>query len=710
MDNTKSVHLTVEGMTCANCALSIAKYLQKQNCTDVNVDFASGAVVAQVPASVSIDSLGKGINNLGYKVVEEQSESTKPTIWQRWLSLEFLFFTSIVFTLPLIIGMFFPKLPFHQATIQLLLCLPVWLGGYLYLGKSAWSSMQMGVPNMNVLVLLGSSAAFLYSLLLMLQGKDHLYFETAATIITLVLLGNYLEKKAIHQTTSAMNDLVALQQISAQKITIIAGKENISRLNANLLGVGDQILVNVGDRVPTDGVIYWGNGALDEAMISGESLPVNKKSGDLLIAGTMVIEGSFKYRATAVGSHTTLAQIIDMVRRAQADQAPIQRLADRISAIFVPIIVSLSLLTFLINWYWQGELSVALLRAIAVVVVACPCAMGLATPTAMIVSIGRAARNGILIKGANTIEVLSKVKNILFDKTGTLTNGQFVLYQTQFHHSPETTNITPAFINGILLGLEQYSSHPIAVSLVRYFKEQQVQPHYFSHIEEKKSMGMSGKDFEGNEWALLSHTATQEQLSLPDKAANDDLFLLKNQQLVASFQLSDSIKPMAKETIAALQQEGIDSVMVSGDKSAKCHIVAQQIGIEHVYATQQPAQKLTLVEQFAQKNVIAIVGDGINDAPAMAKAQVSISFSNATQVAIQSAKVVLLQDKLPLIKEVISLSQRTMRIIRQNLFWAFFYNILMLPLAAVGWLNPMWAAAAMSLSSLMVVFNSLRLR
>ncbi|HNI44789.1 MAG TPA: hypothetical protein PK230_08830, partial [Chitinophagales bacterium] len=274
MDNTKSVHLTVEGMTCANCALSIAKYLQKQNCTDVNVDFASGAVVAQVPASVSIDSLGKGINNLGYKVVEEQSESTKPTIWQRWLSLEFLFFTSIVFTLPLIIGMFFPKLPFHQATIQLLLCLPVWLGGYLYLGKSAWSSMQMGVPNMNVLVLLGSSAAFLYSLLLMLQGKDHLYFETAATIITLVLLGNYLEKKAIHQTTSAMNDLVALQQISAQKITIIAGKENISRLNANLLGVGDQILVNVGDRVPTDGVIYWGNGALDEAMISGESLPV----------------------------------------------------------------------------------------------------------------------------------------------------------------------------------------------------------------------------------------------------------------------------------------------------------------------------------------------------------------------------------------------------------------------------------------------------
>ena len=697
-----AVTLQVEGMTCTNCSLGITKYLQKQGFGDVYVDFTTGEVQF-VSALTDVDKAKQGITHLGYKVVD-QSIGSAPTLLQRLTATDTLFFISAAFTAPLLLCMVLHIELLHAAWVQLLLALPVMVGGWLYFGRSAWASLKSGVPNMDVLIMLGANAAFFYSLANMALypqgGVTHqLYFETGATIITLVLLGSYLEHRAVKRTTSAVAKLNVLQNTTAKRIVVRNNAVITETVNSSELILGDKVWINEGDRIPADGYIYEGDGLADEAMISGESLSVEKKAGSMVIGGTVAVSGNFKFRVTATGRQTTLSQIIDMVKKAQADKPNIQRLADQVSAIFVPIIVAIAILTFVVAYFAVGiSLHLAIMNSVAVLVVACPCAMGLATPTAMVVSIGKAARRGILIKGANTIEQLANIQQIAFDKTGTLTQG--LLKVVGIHVFGDTDESTA---RSLLFSIEQHSSHPIAKAIVGQFKDSTVVP--FAKVSEQKGFGLTATDQQGNIFMVSSASGVDDQTA----PLTHDIYLQKNKQLLAAFDLSDTLRPEAANVVAQLNQLHLKTLLISGDKKEKCLTIAQQTNIADVYAPYLPQDKLALIAQLKQKNAIAMVGDGINDAPALVAATVGISLGNATQVAIQSAKVILLNGGLSLLPELISLSRRTVRVVKQNLFWAFFYNVLMVPLAAVGMLNPMLAAAAMSISSVFVVLNSLRL-
>lgn len=699
----KEVLLQVEGMTCTNCSLGITKYLQKQGFDDVYVDFTTGEVqfTSVLP---DIEKAKQGITRLGYTVID-QTIASSPTLLQQLTQTDTLFYVSAALTLPLLLAMFLPFGFLQLAWVQFLFCLPIVVGGWLYFGRSAWASIKAGVPNMDVLVVLGSNAAFFYSLAnIFLYPAEHvvhqLYFETAATIITLVLLGSYLEHRAIKRTTSAVAGLVKLQDTSAKRIIVRNNAAITETVAANQLILGDKIWLNEGDRIPADGYIYEGKGLTDESMISGESLSVEKKIGSMVIGGTVVVSGNFKFRVSATGKQTTLSQIIAMVKKAQADKPNIQRLADSISAIFVPAIVAIALLTFLVAYFWFDiGLHHAIMNSIAVLVVACPCAMGLATPTAMVVSIGKAARKGILIKGANTLEQLATVKQVAFDKTGTLTMGLLKVERIHLYSTlPESE------VQSLLFSIEQHSSHPIAKAIVAQYKGSVVQ--LFNKTVEQKGFGLTATDEQGNIFVVSSASGVAD---IPTNT-NHDIYLQKNNQLLAAFDLSDMLRPEAASVVAQLNGLNLKTLLISGDKKEKCTEIAQQTNISEVYAPYMPQDKLALINKIKAQEPIAMVGDGINDAPALVASTVGISLGNATQIAIQSAKVILLSGDLHQLPELIVLSRRTMRIVKQNLFWAFFYNVLMVPLAAMGMLNPMLAAAAMSVSSVFVVLNSLRLK
>ena len=699
----KEVLLQVEGMTCTNCSLGITKYLQKQGFEDVYVDFTTGEVqfTSVLP---NIEKAKQGITHLGYTVIDE-SIASSPTLLQQLTQTDTLFYVSAALTLPLLLAMVLPFGFLHVAWVQFLLCLPVIVGGWLYFGRSAWSSIKAGIPNMDVLVVLGSNAAFFYSLSsIFLYPAEHvmhqLYFETAATIITLVLLGNYLEHRAIKRTTSAVAGLTKLQDTSAKRIVIRNNAAITETVAANQLILGDKVWLNEGDRIPADGYVYEGEGLADESMISGESLSVEKKIGSMVVGGTVVVSGNLKFRVSATGRQTTLSQIIAMVKKAQADKPNIQRLADSISAIFVPAIVAIASLTFLVAYFWFDiGLHHALMNSIAVLVVACPCAMGLATPTAMVVSIGKAARKGMLIKGANTLEQLAMVKQVAFDKTGTLTMGLLKIERVHLY-----SDMPESEVQSLLFSIEQHSSHPIAKAIVTQYKGSVVR--LFSKTVEQKGFGLTATDEQGNVFVVSSASGVA---NIPTNT-NHDIYLQKNKQLLAAFDLSDTLRPEAALVVAKLNGLNLKTLLISGDKKEKCTAIAQQTNISEVYAPYMPQDKLALINRIKEQEPIAMVGDGINDAPALVAATVGISLGNATQIAIQSAKVILLSGDLQQLPELIALSRRTMRIVKQNLFWAFFYNVLMVPLAAMGMLNPMLAAAAMSISSVFVVLNSLRLK
>ena len=446
--------------------------------------------------------------------------------------------------------------------------------------------------------------------------------------------------------------------------------------------------------------IVWGTASVDESMISGESLPITKEVGDSVIGGTVLQQGNIKVSLTAVGKQTTLSQIIELVKAAQADQPPIQRLADKISMIFVPLVIGISFLVFLGGYFiFQLPFATALMNSVAVLVVACPCAMGLATPTAMMVGMGEVAKNGILIKGGSTIEKLANLQQIVFDKTGTLTTGHFKI--KAFHNLSDKEDEA---VKAIVRSLEKYSSHPIAVSLTEALKD--TPKKLLINIKEQKGIGMTGQDLDGNRYELGGYRIAKDVT----KDEQHFLYLLENKKLIATIDLEGELKKGAESISEDLQKMGIESILLSGDRDFKVQEVAEKLNIQKVYAEQLPHQKLEIIERLSQQSSVAMVGDGINDAPALAKANVGISMSNATQIAIQSAQVVLLKGNISLLPKTIHISRRILKIIKQNLFWAFFYNVLMIPLAAMGGLNPMLAAGAMSLSSIIVVGNSLRLK
>ncbi|HRH66691.1 MAG TPA: cation-translocating P-type ATPase [Bacteroidia bacterium] len=710
----KEVQLNVEGMDCANCAQTITRTLQKRGLQDVRVDFLSGEVNFELVKGVQIDQAVNDINALGYKVTgrsdvlegapgtNDQAEQSKNIPWK--------FYVSLLFTLPLLLHMLLPHSFLGNGKVQLLLSIPVMAIGITHFGRSAWKSIQAGVPNMDVLIAVGSTAAFIYSCagMVLYSGThelhNYLFFETAATIITLVLFGNLIEQRSVQRTTTAIRELSHLQASTAKKIILSDGKETISETGINSILKGDLLQVNTGDKVPVDGRIVDGNGLIDEAVISGESLPVLREAGDTVTGSTVVEKGSFRMIAEHVGKETTLSQIIEMVKSAQHSKPPIQKLGDRISAIFVPAVIGISLLTFILSYFlFHLPAQKALMNAIAVLVISCPCAMGLATPTAVMVGLGRAARSGILIKGGQTLETFSKIRTVVFDKTGTLTTGRFKISGFEIRKGD------PDQIRSLVYSIEKHSSHPIARSLVKELKNHAPQGDLFNwkKIEEDKGIGINATDTEGNLFSIGSGQMVKHfYTGMPHS-----IYLLKNNDLIATIDIADEIKTGARECIADLKAAGMRVVLVSGDRKEICDQVAAQVGIVELFSEQLPKQKLELIDSFSKISPTAMVGDGINDAPALSKANIGISMSNATDVAIQSAQVILLhKEDLRILLKAIAIGKATYQTIRQNLFWAFFYNVIAIPFAAAGYLSPMIGALSMAFSDVVVIGNSIRLR
>lgn len=704
-EHSQNTILHIEGMDCANCAVGITKVLQKSGMENVHVDFATGEAAFHIKDKNTLKEAIKGIESLGYKVIdskliEENNGKLSPIEKRFYFSLPFtivLFFSHMIFGHDFIL---------NQPLSQLLICLPVFIIGIMQFGKSAYGSVKIGVPNMDVLIFIGSGSAFIYSIIGMYSYDSHvaynyLFFETTATIITLVLLGNVLEHRSVKRTTTAIKDLSALSVSTAKIVGLQLGKEVITEINYKDIPVGAILQVNTGDKIPVDGEIISGDASVDEAMITGESIPVEKTIADKVIGGTILLSGNFRMRAEKVGNETTLSKIIELVKKAQQAKPNIQKLGDKISAIFVPVVLGISIITFCISFFvFDVTLKDAMMRSIAVLVISCPCAMGLATPTAVMVGIGRAAKRGILIKGGNTLEEFAKIKNIVFDKTGTLTTGEFQLKNIVCYKSTEQE------VKEILFQLEQHSSHPIAKSIAKALQNT-ASIIKFSNITEEKGLGITARDANNNEYKVGSYIIAKH-LTTDDK---HNVYVLKNNALIAVLDLADELKSNVKESIASLNAAGINSVLLSGDSKANCNAIAQKIGITSVYSEQSPAQKLVLIEKLNSEQATAMVGDGINDAPALAKASVGISLSNATQVAIQSAQIILLKNNdLSSLVEAHLISKHTLITIKQNLFWAFFYNVVAIPIAAMGFLNPMIGALAMAFSDVIVIGNSIRLK
>ncbi len=679
-------------MHCNNCALSVHKLLEKKGLQNILVDFAGEEVKFSNNNANSLPDIIKDIEGLGYKVVDDVATHVTPF----YDKVENKFIFCAVLTLPLLLHMILPWHFLHLPIVQLLLCLPVFLVGCLHFGKSAINSIKGGVPNMDVLIFVGSSAAFIYSLIGTIQnlGEQYQFYETCATIITLVLLGNVFEKRSVTQTTSAVKDLIKIQQVNANRV--INGQIEI--IDAKEVRPGDTLQVNQGDKIPVDGELLSGAASVNEAMLTGESMPVEKEKYDKVIGGTIVQNGNFRMIATKVGSNTILAQIIELMKKAQAAKPPVQKLGDKVASVFVPAVILIALLTFVVTFFAaHTSMQVALMNAIAVLVISCPCAMGLATPTAVMVGLGRAAKNGILIKGGDTIEAVSNAKYVVFDKTGTLTTGKFRINEIKTEGSADQDQI-----RGIIAAIEERSNHPIAKSLVHGLKLLPQTKLILKSAQEEKGLGMRAEDVDGNHYFLGSGKSNDQ--------SGFNLSLYKNQKLLAQIDIDDEIKPDAASLIAQLKKMGIVPVLLSGDKESRCLKVARLIGIDEVHGEKLPDEKLKVIDIYKQKGKTIMIGDGINDAPALTKADVGVSMNDASQVAIQSARVVLLNTDLHSVVKFLQISKHTLITIKQNLFWAFAYNIVAIPIAALGFLNPMVGAFAMAFSDVVVIGNSLRLK
>ena len=682
--------LKISGMSCSNCALGIKKQLEKNGFLDVNVLFSTGEIFYNIKENQN-NNIRNIIQGLGYEII---SDKKKHKISQ----IEKYFYISLIFSIPLFCHMFLEKNHvLNNPLTQFILCLPVYLIGIMHFGNSALKSIRSGIPNMDVLIFIGSSSAFIYSIYgwILFNGSDtlhhYLFFETSSTIITLVLLGNILERKSVKKTTTAIKDLTAIQKGIAKK----EHKGKIENILFEDIRANDILLVNSGDKIPTDSIIISGTCLIDESMISGESNPIQKTSNEEVIGGTLVVEGNIKIRANKVGKDTLLSKIIELVKDAESNKPEIQRLGDKISSVFVPIVITISILTFFILHYLFGiNTQDALLRAIAVLVISCPCAMGLATPTAVMVGIGLAAKKGILIKGGISLEKLAKIKNLVFDKTGTLTNGEFIIKDLSILDGSEEE------IKNIIFNIEKNSNHPIAKSLckllIKESKELNVE-----NIHEEKGIYIQG-DINGETYKIGSSKITNTDL-------NKDLYILKKNKLIATLNVSDKIKEKTHYILNQLQKE-YNIILLSGDKETKCNNVSKELNIDTFYSEQLPQDKIKKIKELTLSSPTVMVGDGINDAAALAQSTIGISLSNSTDIAIHSSDVVLLNNEtLKQLPEVLKIAKETFLTIKQNLFWAFSYNIIAIPLAIAGLLNPMWAALFMAFSDIIVVGNSIRL-
>ncbi len=697
----ETVKWKVQGMTCANCALTISNYLQKEGLKNVRVNPIDGQVTFDVDGKpIEESKITNGIKALGYKVqstgVGGDDEKTEISAHLK------RFLICLPFTLLLLIPMI-PAFRIHflmNPWVQLILCIPVYVTGMNFFGRSAWQSLRNRLPNMNVLIALGATAAFVYSLvgLLLNLGNNFLFFETAATIITLVFMGNYLEDASVSSTQRALRSLAKSQKVMANMIAFDGDhQEVILPIESTQLKVGDLVLVKTGEQVPADSKILWGEGNVSEAIITGESAPLLKKPKDKLIGGSLLLDGAIKAQVTAAGDDTVLANILRLIQQAQGEKPPVQKLADKISSIFVPVVIGIAALAFIANYLYIGNFTPALMRSIAILVIACPCAMGLATPAAIAVGLGRAARNGILFRNATSLENFKNIKQAVFDKTGTLTTGNFVVTNWK------SLNLAEQELKRIAYSLEKFSNHPIAKCISTAWKvNNEIR---WQKIEEVKGLGMHAWDKEGNEYWAGSYKITT---NAPNEESHA-VYIIRNNVTLGWVDVADEVRAEASSVISFLKKKQIRTILLSGDRKLKCIKLAELLGIEGVIAEQTPEQKLETIAKLTAIAPTAMIGDGINDAPALAKATIGISMSDASQLAMQTAQVVLMNNGLRKLPIALGLGKHTHITIRQNLFWAFFYNIVAIPVAAFGLLTPTFGALVMGLSDVVLGINSVRL-
>ncbi|GHH96960.1 heavy metal translocating P-type ATPase [Neobacillus kokaensis] len=728
---TEKAEFDITGMTCAACSARIEKGLNKlDGVVKASVNLAlEKATVEFNGSALSTNDIIKKVENLGYGA--QLKEDTKEAVDHRQKEIEkqtrkFIF--SAILSFPLLwamVGHFsftsFIWVPdiFMNPWFQLLMATPVQfiIGGQFYIG--AYKALKNKSANMDVLVALGTSAAYFYSLylsILSLSGNAHqveLYYETSAVLITLIILGKLFEAKAKGRSSEAIKKLMGLQ---AKTATVERG-EMEQEIPLEEVVVGDILHIKPGEKIPVDGKIIEGGSAIDESMLTGESVPVDKKTGDEVIGATLNKNGFLKVEATKVGRDTALAQIIKVVEEAQGSKAPIQRLADKISGVFVPIVVGLAVLTFII-WYFvvsPGDFSEALEKLIAVLVIACPCALGLATPTSIMAGSGRSAEYGILFKGGEHLEMTHRISTVVLDKTGTVTNGTPVLTDVMIEKE-----FTESEFLSLVGSAEKQSEHPLAQAIVQGIKEKGITLIDVTEFEAIPGFGIRAV-VDGNELlvgtrklmnqynvAIAGALAKMDSLERAGKTA---MLTAINGRYAGTVAVADTIKITSKAAIRRLQKMGLDVIMITGDNQKTAIAIAEQAGIEHVIAEVLPEGKAEEIKKLqAQGKKVAMVGDGINDAPALAVADIGMAIGTGTDVAMEAADITLIRGDLNSIADAIFMSKKTITNIKQNLFWALAYNSLGIPVAALGFLAPWLAGAAMAFSSVSVVLNALRLQ
>ena len=718
--------IKITGMHCASCTTIISRTLNKEKgVLSANVNFSTEkAAVEYDPKLIDEKGLINSIKKKGYggQVIHENNIQLEEKEKKKELNqLRNKVILSAIFAIPaFILGMFFMKTPLFvfQDYFMWFLATPIqfYIGWQFYTGS--WSALKNKSANMDSLIALGTSAAYFYSVYVVLSGTGHQYFEASAVLITLVIFGKYLEAKAKGKTSEAISKLM---KMGAKTATVIRnGKEK--KIPIDDVVKGDIILVKPGEKVPVDGVITEGYSSLDESLVTGESIPVEKKKGDEVIGSTINKQGAFRFKATKVGSETTLSRIVKLIEEAQTKKAPIQRFADAVSAYFVPIVIFIALATFTF-WFSiaHAEIGFSLIAAVAVLVIACPCALGLATPTAIMVGTGKGAKQGILIKGGDALETAHKLKIVAFDKTGTITKGK-----------PEVTDIITAkgttetkFLE-IAGSIENSSEHPLAEAIVNATKKKKISLKKVTSFKAITGKGVNakigGKEYHLGNLRLMEErkvnlSSLRKDIETLETEGKTAMILSTGKTVLGVIAVADEIKEDSPQAIKELQDLGLKVYMITGDNKRTAAAIAKKAGIKNFFAEVLPEDKAKYVKKLQKQGKVAMVGDGINDAPALAQADIGIAMGSGTDVAMETGSIVLMRDSLLDIPKAIKLSKLTMAKIRQNMFWALFYNVLGIPIAAgilypwTGWLlNPMIAGGAMALSSVSVITNSLLLK
>ena len=726
----------ITGMSCASCAASVETTLKEEpGVVKAAVNYAnSSASVEYIPGVADINHFKQSVQSSGYDLMIEDNEESADNLEKQkhsdYQTLRRRTILSIIFSIPIVlIGMVFMNIPYADYIMWALATPVVLIFGQQFF-INAWKQAKHRSANMDTLVALSTGIAYLFSVFNTLypqfwtsRGLDaHVYFEAAAVVITFILLGKMMEEKAKSNTSSAIKKLIGLQPKTVVRINN-EGSESVIKISE--VQVGDHLLVKPGEKIPVDGMVVSGNSFVDESMISGEPIAREKKKDEKVLAGTVNQKGSFVFEAEKVGGDTMLAHIIKMVQEAQGSKAPVQKLVDKIAGIFVPLVMAAAVLSFIAWIILGGENGVThgLLAMITVLVIACPCALGLATPTAIMVGVGRGAENGILIKDAESLEQAKNINAIILDKTGTITEGHPQVIDIAWKNE-----VNIAELSSVLYSLESQSEHPLADSITHYFQSRNIQkinPESFGSIT---GAGVSAIFNKEKYYAGSFKMITEKQIVIPEELKNKTEKWLKDaftviwfadkKNALAAVAIADKIKSTSKEAVQQLQEMGIEVYMVTGDNEKTAASVSKSVGIKHFKAETLPDEKALFVKELQQQGKkVAMVGDGINDSQALAQADVSIAMGKGTDIAMDVAKMTLISSDLNHIPKAIQLSKQTIKVIRENLFWAFVYNVIGIPIAAgilypfTGFLlNPMIAGAAMALSSVSVVSNSLRLK